>query len=78
MVWSPPKVISLVPPSLDVGGVLDGGDGLADVERVDRHVAGVGHLLHGEGLHVQPGVVGPEQLGRGPDVSGPEPRTGPV
>ena len=37
-----------------VGRALDGGDRLADVERVDRDVAGVGHLLDGERLDVQP------------------------
>ncbi len=69
MVWSPPRVISLVPSAAQlVGGALDGGDRLVEVERVDRDVAGVGHLLHGERLDVQPRVVGPQQLGRGADV----------
>ena len=47
-----------------VGSALDGGDRLGEVERVDRDVAGVGHLLYGERLDVQPRVVGPQQLGR--------------
>ena len=54
-----------------VGGPLDGGDRLGDVERVDRDVARVGHLLRGERLDVEPRVVGPQQLGRGADVAGP-------
>ena len=54
-----------------VGGALDGGDRLGDVERVDRDVAGIGHLLDGERLDVQPRVVGPQQLGGGADVAGP-------
>ena len=61
-----------------VGGLLDGGDGLGDIERVDRNVAGVGHLLHGERLDVQPRVIGPQQLGRGPDMARTEPGAGPV
>ena len=61
-----------------VGGLLDGGDGLGDIERVDRNVAGVGHLLHGERLDVQPRVIGPQQLGRGPDMARTEPGAGSV
>ncbi len=54
-----------------VGGALDGGDGFGDVERVHRDVAGVGDLVHGEGLDVEARVVGPQQLGRRADVLGP-------
>jgi hypothetical protein len=61
-----------------VGCTLDGGDRFGDVERVDRDVAGVGHLLHGERLDVQPRVVRPQQLGGCADVARPEPRAGTV
>ena len=56
-------------------GALDAADRLVDRERVDRHVAGVGDLLDGERRQVRRGVVGPQQLGRGPDRGRPEPRT---
>ena len=79
MVWSPPEGDQLrAAVAQFVGGALDGGDRLADVERVDRDVAGVGHLLHGERLDVQPRMVGPQQLGCGADVTGPEPRARPI
>ena len=47
-------------------------DRVLEVERVDREVAGVRHLLGGERRHVQRGVVGPQQLRRRPDVRGAE------
>ena len=63
---------SLVPPVAQlVGGALDRGDRLADVERVDRDVAGVGDLLGGERLDVEPRVVGPQQLGEARMCPGP-------
>jgi hypothetical protein len=46
-----------------VGRPLDGGDRLADVERVDRDVTRVGHLLGGERLDVEPRVIRPQQFG---------------
>ena len=58
-----------MPPSRSSSeAALDGGDGLRDVERVHRDIAGVGDLLHREGFDVEARVVGAQQLGRRADV----------
>ena len=53
-------------------------DGLPQVERVRAEVPGVGDLMPGPRRHVQSRMVGPQQLGPGPDRRRAEPRTRPV
>ena len=63
----------------DVGdGGVDLLDRLGEVERVDRDVTGVGHLLDAERVHVLRRVVRPQQLRRVADVPGTEPGARPV
>ena len=58
--------------------LLDRLDGLADVERVHRHVPGVHHLGLREGRGVRGGVVRAQQPRGLPHVAGPEACTGAV
>ena len=51
---------------------LDLRDGLAQVERVDGNVSGIGDLVLAEGLHRERRVVGAQKLGGGTDVAGTE------
>ena len=57
MVWSPPRHQQLAVARQLAGAGLDLADGLADVERVDRQVTGVGDLLGAERRHLQRRVV---------------------
>ena len=60
MVWSPPRVSSRsADSSEELGAGLDLENRLADVEGVDRDVAGICHLLHRERRDVLRRVVGP-------------------
>ena len=43
-------------------GTVDRVEGFDDVESVDRDVAGIGNLVHGERRDVHGGVIGPQQL----------------
>ena len=61
-----------------VGVVLDGGDGLFDVEGVDAEVTAVSDLLPGERVDVRGLVVGAQQLRGLADMSGSEAGAGTV
>ena len=79
MVWSPPRVTSLLPVGGQVQGVLlDRLDGLVDVERVHGHVAGVGHLDVLERADVPGRVVRAQQPAGLADVVGAEAGAGAV
>ena len=60
------------------GAVLDLRDGLADVERIRREVAGVGDLVDVPRLDVEWRVIRAQELGAGADRGRAESRTGPI